>query len=157
MFDALPAGMAGPSLGMRIMSFSATTDQIRNRTKTVTRRFGWWSLKKGTILMAVEKYRGVRLKDRVELATLLVVSVRMVRLSNIKKHDLIKEGFPNMSPREFVTMFCKMNRCEDWSMVTRIEFQYLTRSDTGGRVSDKKNPGARPSVQLRRQDESRKV
>ena len=40
---------------MRNISFMLTTQQFRNRTKTVTRRMGWWNLKPGDILMGVEK------------------------------------------------------------------------------------------------------
>jgi len=39
----------------RCMSFSMTTDAVRNRTKTVTRRLGWNFLKPGDLLWAVEK------------------------------------------------------------------------------------------------------
>lgn len=38
---------------MRNMSFSMTTGQIINRTKTVTRRFGWWRLGPGEKVRAV--------------------------------------------------------------------------------------------------------
>ena len=108
------------------MSFSTTTDQIRNRTKTVTRRFGWWKIRKGTPLIAVEKYRGVRIADRVELAKIIVVSARLVILKNIWRHDLIREGFSYMNRHEFIRMFLKMNRgCHDWTAVMRIEFEYL--------------------------------
>ena len=31
----------------RHMSFSMTTEAVRNRTKTVTRRLAWWDLKPG--------------------------------------------------------------------------------------------------------------
>ena len=37
----------------RNMSFSLTTDQVRNRTKTVTRRLGWWKNKHGKRLLQV--------------------------------------------------------------------------------------------------------
>ena len=34
----------------RNMSFSMTTGPFRARTKTVTRRFGWWFLKPGDVV-----------------------------------------------------------------------------------------------------------
>jgi len=43
---------------MKNMSFMLTKPQMRARTKTVTRRLGWWLLKPGEIIMAVEKSRG---------------------------------------------------------------------------------------------------
>ena len=44
----------------RNMSFAMTTEQIRARTKTVTRRFGWWFLKAGDQVWAVEKAMGLK-------------------------------------------------------------------------------------------------
>lgn len=38
----------------RNMSFALTTSQIRDRSKTVTRRFGWWFLVPGDQVWAVE-------------------------------------------------------------------------------------------------------
>ena len=45
---------------MRNMSFSLTTEQIRNRTKDVTRRLGWKNLKPGEHFRAVEKCQGLK-------------------------------------------------------------------------------------------------
>ena len=44
----------------RNMSFALTTEQVRRREKTVTRRRGWWFLKPGDIVTAVKKARGLR-------------------------------------------------------------------------------------------------
>lgn len=38
----------------RHMSFSMTTEAVRRREKTVTRRLGWSDLKPGTLLWPVE-------------------------------------------------------------------------------------------------------
>ena len=48
---------------MRNISFSMTTEQVRRREKTVTRRLGWSDLKPGTILQAVEKAQGLDRKS----------------------------------------------------------------------------------------------
>ena len=45
---------------MRNMSFAMTTEAVRNQTKTVTRRFGWWFLKPGDMVQPVEKAMGLR-------------------------------------------------------------------------------------------------
>jgi hypothetical protein len=50
----------------RNMSFSMTTEAVRNRSKTVTRRLGWWGLQPGTILQAVEKAQGLRKGEHVK-------------------------------------------------------------------------------------------
>lgn len=120
----------------RNISFSMTTDQVRNRTKTVTRRVGWWYLKAGTILNACVKCMGLKKGEKPErICQIRVVDVWQEPLYGLTdstqfpeygKSEVEKEGFPDMSPREFVTMFCKSHKgCTKNSLVTRIEFEYL--------------------------------
>lgn len=45
---------------MRNISFQLTTEAIRNRTKTVTRRLNWLNLKPGDLLQGCEKCMGRR-------------------------------------------------------------------------------------------------
>ncbi len=47
------------------MSFRLTAEQMRARTKTVTRRLGWSSLKPGDIVQPVEKAQGLRKGEKV--------------------------------------------------------------------------------------------
>ncbi len=110
----------------RNMSFSMTTAQIKNRTKTVTRRFGWNFLKPGVDLWAVEKSMGLKKGEKINrLALIHVVSVRKEPIKNISQEDCIKEGFPEMSPADFVKMICTHYGCQDYDMINRIEFIYL--------------------------------
>ena len=44
----------------RNMSFALTTKQIEDETKDVTRRNGWWFLKPGDQIWAVEKCMGLK-------------------------------------------------------------------------------------------------
>jgi len=44
----------------RNISFALTTKQIRNRSKTVTRRLGWLHIKKGDVLNACVKCMGLK-------------------------------------------------------------------------------------------------
>ena len=60
-----------------------------------------------------------------KLARIEVVSVRREQLSSITADDVIAEGFPNMTPTEFVAMFCRHMRADPGHIVTRIEFVYL--------------------------------
>lgn len=115
------------------VSFSLTTKQFRNRTKTVTRRLGWKRLKAGQLLMAVEKAQGLK-KDQhpVRLGVIRVKDVRQEPLNAMDKDPLgygfkecRAEGFPNMVPHEFVLMFCQHNCCSTDTIITRIEFEYL--------------------------------
>jgi len=50
---------------MRNMSFFLTTDQIRNKTKTVTRRDGWLFLKPGDIVQACVKCQGLKKGEKI--------------------------------------------------------------------------------------------
>lgn len=93
---------------MRNMSFFMTTEQIQNRTKTVTRRLGWWFLKPGDKVRAVRKAMGLRRGEKVEpLAEIEILSARAEPLNAITKNDCIKEGFPNFEPCDFVNMLCR--------------------------------------------------
>ena len=111
---------------MRNMSFSATTEQIRAGTKTVTRRLGWTFLKPGDVVMACVKCQGLKKGEAVEkIRPLRIVKVSREKLQRIPKNDLALEGFSDMSKWGFIDMFSKMNKCERWDEVNRIEFEYL--------------------------------
>lgn len=113
------------------MSFALTTDQIRRREKTVTRRTGWRDLKPGTLIRAVVKCMGLRKGEAMQpLAVLRVVDVRRERLDDIDNADVVREGFPEMTPFDFVLMFAKSHDCDIRDYVTRIEFRYVA----GGRL-----------------------
>jgi len=118
----------------RNMSFMLTTEQIRNKTKDVTRRLKWLFVKPGDILNAVEKGMGLKKGEKVvRICQIRVVSTRLEELNKITKEDCIREGFPQMEPREFVEMFCKHNKCEQTRTINRIVFEYLEiNSKQGG-------------------------
>lgn len=115
----------------RNMSFSITTAQIRNRTKTVTRRIGWRTLHVGVPVNAVKKAMGLKKGEKVErLAVIVPVSKRRERLNRMLwdkaygAREVVLEGFPEMTPAEFVEMFCRANHCKPSVIITRIEFRY---------------------------------
>lgn len=126
---------------MRRMSFSLTERQLLDGTKTVTRRLGWANLRPGQKVLAVRKTRGLRKGERQEpLAVIVVRDVRRERLDAITAEDVVREGFPDLSPDEFVTMFCEHMRCDPTTYVTRIEFERI-----GGRGRTACDaPGVRP-------------
>lgn len=123
---------------MRNMSFMLTTPQMYARTKDVTRRIGWWHLKPGDIVMAVEKGMGLKKGEKVKrIYPIRILSVRVESIGRMTnpyydpeygKEEVIREGFPEMSPREFVEMFCKSHRCKDNDPVNRIEFKEVKES-----------------------------
>lgn len=82
---------------MRNMSFQLTTEQIRNRSKTVTRRLGWRKLKVGELVQACVKCMGLRKGEKLEkLAVIKVKSVRFEPLFEITDDDVRREGFRRM-------------------------------------------------------------
>ena len=114
---------------MRNMSFSLTTEQVRRREKTVTRRLGWEDLQPETILLAVEKAQGLKKGEHVKpICVIRVVSVTPERLDDIiDKYDYketAREGFPQLTSYGFVDMFCRANHCQPGTLVHRIEFEY---------------------------------
>jgi hypothetical protein len=118
------------------MSFMLTTEQVEARTKTVTRRLGWWGLKPGDTLLAVDKCMGLR-KGEISrvLATIRVESVRREVLAEITAEDVAREGYPGEGPAFFVEKFCGAMKCTPETFINRIEFTYLDeRESSDGRL-----------------------
>jgi hypothetical protein len=117
----------------RNISFSLTTPQFRAQTKDVTRRLGWNAVKPGDILQGCEKCMGRKPGEPlVRLGMIEVVSVRREPLMKMTQEptygavECRREGFPRLSPREFVDFFCDSHPgCTPATEVTRIEFKYL--------------------------------
>ena len=110
----------------RNMSFALTTEQVRRREKTVTRRLGWWFLNPGDILTAVEKARGLRKGEKIRpICRIRIVSTRKEPLSAITQDDVGREGFGTASRKWFIEMFCQTHGCRSNDEVNRIEFEYI--------------------------------
>ncbi len=129
---------------MRLMSFSLTTAQMREKTKTVTRRLGWTHLKTGDRVAACEKVMGRRHGEPlVRIGEIEVVDVRREPLEVLTtsaaygEREVLAEGFPEMTPAEFVAMFCRTHKappsakgrkpqpCTPATVVTRIQFRHV--------------------------------
>jgi hypothetical protein len=110
------------------MSVALTTRQVRDRSKTVTRRLGWRMLAPGDPLTLCEKVRGRKPGEPlIRIAEVTVVSVRREPLNAITAEDVAAEGFPQMTVTAFVSFFCETHKgCEPGTVVTRIEWRYLT-------------------------------
>lgn len=108
------------------MSVALTTDAVRGRRKTVTRRAGWQVLGPGDLITLCAKVRGRRAGEPLDrIVTVEVVSVRREALNAITADDVIAEGFPGMTPAEFVEFFCASHRgITPGSEISRIEWVY---------------------------------
>jgi hypothetical protein len=113
------------------MSFALTTNQIINKTKTVTRRNGWWFLRPGDVVNAVEKAMGLKKGETVRrICQIQILSTRREQLNQIAPEDVAKEGFPQWTSADFIEMYCAHNHCEDTATVNRIEFRYIPKQAT---------------------------
>jgi hypothetical protein len=128
---------------MRNMSFALTEQQIRDRTKTVTRRLGWEKLKAGELVRPVRKCMGLKPGQKIEPIgdPIRIVSVRRERLDRMTEdsqygiEECRLEGFGNHPdyrwPSAFVQFFCDSHRpCESGWLITRIEFEYPSEPQT---------------------------
>jgi hypothetical protein len=100
---------------------------VRDRCKTVTRRMGRHVLQPGDRLTLCRKVMGRRCGEPlVRIVDVRVLTVRRERLDEITPDEVLAEGFPEMSPTEFVEFFCGTHKgCTPSSTVTRIEWRYL--------------------------------
>lgn len=143
MASLLVNGLLGKEMTMRNISFSLTTAQVRNRSKTVTRRLGWKNLKSGDHLQGCVKCMGLKPGEKLQkLAVIEVVSVRREKLNTLlgvpqsevagdfytpseARDEVNSEGFPLLTADEFVKFFCASHKgCTPDTIVTRIEFKY---------------------------------
>jgi len=112
---------------MRAISFFMTTQQFIDGSKDVTRRFGWWNLKSGDQLRAVEKAQGLKKGEKMKvLGVIEVVSARREPLNAITADDCRREGFPHFTPQQFTTMLCEHYDCAPETLCNRIEFKRVT-------------------------------
>lgn len=120
---------------MRNMSFALTTAQIREGSKSVTRRVGWLHARPGMQVRPVRKCRGLRPGETLEVLAdpLTIVDVRLEPLHALTDNldygfaECTREGFGSHPlyrwPSEFVAMFCATHKgCSPSTLVTRIEF-----------------------------------
>ncbi len=115
---------------MRNISFFLTTPQFLNGTKDVTRRIGWANLKPGELLQAVEKGQGLKAGQKAtKLGVIRVKSVRREQLFKITQEDVVREGFPDMLPGDFIRMFEEHNDCDARDVITRIEFEHVKETN----------------------------
>jgi hypothetical protein len=104
-----------------------TTQQFKDGKKDITRRFGWWTLKPGDRVRAVEKAMGLKKGEKmVSLGEIEIVSTRKEPLWVIDQDDCIREGFPHMSPDQFIRMLTEHYGCNPQETVNRIEFRRVS-------------------------------
>ena len=124
---------------VRNISFALTTEQVRQQTKTVTRRVGWSKLAAGTLLQPVVKGMGLKKGQKAEKigGPIRVVSVTGEWMSDFRARpdaaeECRREGFPEMTPAQFYEFFRRSHDGPglDDLRVNRIEFVYALPGET---------------------------
>jgi len=111
----------------RNMSFAMTTEQIKNKTKIVTRRYGWIFLKPGDLVQPVEKAMGLKPGEKMKKigGLIRIVSTYQEPLSFITHSDVVLEGFPDWTADQFIQMLVDHYKVDPMKEVNRIQFEYL--------------------------------
>ena len=109
------------------MAVSLTERQVRDRTED-RHPAGWLAdtpHRRSAHLVPEGHGSPARRAALKRLAVVEVTSVRRERLDAITAGDVAAEGFPEMTPAEFVSFFCRSHRgCDPGTEVTRIEWRY---------------------------------
>ena len=122
----------------RLMSVAFTEQAVRDRTKTVTRRKGWQFAKPGDRITLCRKVMGRKKGEPLErICDVVLHSVTREPLSDLLRTDIsnnegevAREGFPGMSPEEFIQrFFVEAQGMSPEDVVTRIEWRYLDPED----------------------------
>ncbi len=132
----------------RSISFALTTPQFLDGSKTVTRRKGWEFLEAGDTLCAVKQSQGIPKGGKVKkLGMIRVTDTRrepLRRMTDAPGYGQIecrREGFPDMTPAEFVQFFCcSHKKVTPDTIITRIEFERIAA------VGDPSHPSAGKTV-----------
>jgi hypothetical protein len=114
------------------MAFTHTEPQFLDGSKTVTRRLGWRFVKPGDEVMAVRTMSRRKGTKVIRLGLIKVLATRVEALnamledSDYGRDECRREGFPNMTPEEFVAFFLQTHLATGpGAPVTRIEFMHM--------------------------------
>lgn len=119
------------------MACSMTIAQVRDRSKTVTRRAenSWKNLKAGDIITLVEKGMGLPKGAKVvPICQVRIVDVRVESIALVDPYECAREGFPLWTPERFVRFWLGGHgfgknlhpQLVPDVMCRRIEWEYLT-------------------------------
>lgn len=118
---------------MRNISFSMTKPQFRDGSKDVTRRNGWWNAVPLEKLKGCEKCQGLGPGGKIVVMGIIqLVNVRpeplrrMIDEPEYGRDECRREGFPHMSPEEFVDFWCSGHKkTTPASIINRLQFVHV--------------------------------
>ncbi len=147
---------------MRNISVMLTEQQVLDDHKTETRRQGARWARVGMRLCAIRKGQGLKAGEKIHrLCVLEVTAVRREPLNEIDEGGVVREGFPNMSPAEFVDFFCQHMGGEPEQDVAVISFrrlptpdgltvaEFVAQLDAEAKAANRKKPSAGKPARLR--------
>lgn len=108
------------------ISCAKTTQAVVERTKTVTRRWGWRHARVGMRLRIVDRlrYRGSDPPQRI-LAYARIVQVDLVNpFDHMDQAELEREGCGHMTESEFLSLILSMKPRGPSAVLRRIEWMY---------------------------------
>lgn len=115
------------------MSFALTPRQYQEGSKSVTRRDGWRHIKIGGVYNGVNKVMGFKKGEKpIVYGQHKILSARWEPLRRMIDEpeygavEVVLEGFPEMTPLEFVDFYCRHSSKRTPDMpVHRIEFMRI--------------------------------
>ena len=114
---------------MRLISCAKTIPQVVAQTKTETRRLGWKLARPAWRLIVIERNDYRRGGTPVALACVELIHTARERLCDISPDAVVREGFPEMTPREFIAFFCREMRAAPDVELTVLRWRYLREPD----------------------------
>jgi len=77
--------------------------------------------------MGVVKCQGLGKGGKVEkLGPIRITDVRREQLKEITVEECVKEGFPDLDPIQFITLFMETHKgASAYTYINRIEFEYI--------------------------------
>lgn len=121
---------------MKLMSFAFTVRAVRGQVKTVTRRANWYKNKHGRPLLTVgqliqpvEKIMGLKPGEKIiriggAIQVVSIVREQLWCIETYGHYECDREGFPFMTPEQFIAMYIEHNGGDRFQVVTRIKFRY---------------------------------
>ena len=116
------------------MSFAATVSQMRDGSKTVTRRDPgtWANLEPGDRVLAIEKGMGLKKGERqTPIGVIEIVDNRVEHVADLTVDEVALEGFPGMTPEDFLTLVWQPMHPAPIRPITsirRIEFVHVPQT-----------------------------
>ncbi len=113
---------------MRLISFAITPMQVFRCNKDVTRRNGWRHARVGQHLAGVLKAMGRKPGEKVvgiRPVVITAVSLQPLDTKHITQDECRREGFPDLTPDEFIALYRRHMKPTADGLVTRIAFRYL--------------------------------